>query len=98
MKRRSNILFRVMVGTTVALAAVSCSQKLTPLPSDYFSANPAPLELVGTKVPVTVNGKFPEKWFNKNAVVTVTPVLKYEGQEAFGNSYTSILFVVFDQS
>ncbi len=88
MKRRSNILFRVMVGTTVTLAAVSCSQKLTPLPSDYFSANPTPLELVGTKVPVTVNGKFPEKWFNKNAVVTVTPVLKYEGQEAFGNSYT----------
>jgi len=42
----------------------------------------------GTKVPVTVNGRFPEKWFNKNAQVTVTPVLKADGKEVWGNSVT----------
>ncbi|OJU55028.1 MAG: hypothetical protein BGN96_12685 [Bacteroidales bacterium 45-6] len=88
MKLRSNVSLRVALATTVLFSAASCSKKLTPLTSDYFSATPAPLELVGTQVPVTVNGKFPEKWFNKNAVVAVTPVLKYEGQELAGTPYT----------
>jgi tetratricopeptide (TPR) repeat protein len=88
MKRKSNVFFRLAVTAFVLLAAVSCSKKLNPLTSDYFSVVPSPLELVGTQVPATVNGKFPEKWFNKNAVVTITPVLKYDGQEALGTSYT----------
>lgn len=88
MKLKSNVSFRVALAATVVLSTASCSKKLTPLTSDYFSATPAPLELVGTQVPVTVNGKFPEKWFNKNAVVAVTPVLKYEGQELAGTPYT----------
>lgn len=64
----------------------SCSKKMSPLASSLFTANPSPLELVGTKVPVTINGKFPEKWFDKNATVEVIPVLKYTGGEAMGTS------------
>lgn len=37
---------------------------------------------------MTINATFPEKWFNKKAVVTVTPVLRYEGGEAWGTAYT----------
>lgn len=88
MKRKSNVIFKLAMMVAVLFAAVSCSKKLEPLSSNYFSVDPSPLELVGTQVPATVNGKFPEKWFNKNAVVTITPVLKYEGQEAFGTPYT----------
>ena len=36
------------------------------------------------KVPATINGKFPEKYFNKKAVVEVTPVLRWNGGEAKG--------------
>ncbi|HBH50191.1 MAG TPA: hypothetical protein DDX98_16215 [Bacteroidales bacterium] len=41
--------------------------------------NPNPLESVGGEVEVTVNVTFPEKYFNKKAIVTATPILKYDG-------------------
>ena len=31
-------------------------------------------------MPVTINGKFPEKYFKKNATVEVTPVLRWKVQ------------------
>ena len=70
------------------LAFSSCSNKLKPLAEQYIKAEPQPLEAIGGKVPVTINATFPEKWFNKKAVVTVTPVLRYEGGEAWGTAYT----------
>ena len=72
----------------VALVAVltSCGSKMGELSSDYFTVTPQVLEAVGGKVPATINGKFPEKYFNKKAVVEVTPVLKWEGGEAKGQS------------
>ena len=77
----------------LVLAAIfafsSCSNKLKPLAEEYIKAQPQPLEAIGGKVPVTINATFPAKWFNKNAVVTVTPVLRYEGGEAWGTAYTS---------
>ncbi|MEG1748915.1 MAG: hypothetical protein RR249_04410, partial [Tannerellaceae bacterium] len=66
----------------------SCSNKLKPLAEQYIKAEPQPLEAIGGKVPVTINATFPAKWFNKKAVVTVTPVLRYQGGEAWGTSYT----------
>ena len=70
----------------VALVAVltSCSSKMGELSSDYFTVTPQVLEAVGGKVPATINGKFPEKYFKKKAVVEVTPVLRWEGGEAKG--------------
>ena len=64
----------------------SCSKKMGELSSDYFTVTPQVLEAVGGKVPATINGKFPEKYFNKKAVVEVTPVLKWNGGEAKGKS------------
>lgn len=76
----------------LVLAAIvtfsSCSNKLKPLAEEYIKAEPQPLEAVGGKVPVTINATFPAKWFNKKAVVTVTPVLRYAGGEAWGTAYT----------
>jgi len=76
----------------LVLAAIltfsSCSSKLKPLASEYIKAEPQPLEAIGGKVPVTISATFPAKWFNKKAVVTVTPVLRYEGGEAWGTAYT----------
>jgi Flp pilus assembly protein TadD len=76
----------------LALAAIlafsACSGKLTPLSEQYIKAEPQPLEVIGGEVPVTINATFPAKWFNKNAVVTVTPVLRYATGETWGTSYT----------
>lgn len=76
----------------LVLAAIvtfsSCSNKLKPLAQEYIKAEPLPLEAIGGQVPVTINATFPAKWFNKKAVVTVTPVLRYAGGEAWGTAYT----------
>ena len=64
----------------------TCSKKMGELSADYFTVTPQVLEAVGGKVPATINGKFPEKYFNKKAVVEVTPVLKWNGGEAKGQS------------
>lgn len=73
----------LLMAFTVAVLT-SCSKKMGELSSDYFTVTPQVLEAVGGKVPATINGKFPEKYFNKKAVVEVTPVLKWDGGEAKG--------------
>lgn len=70
--------------TALIVALSSCSSKMGQLSSDYFTVTPQVLEAVGGKVPATINGKFPEKYFNKKAVVEVTPVLRWNGGEVKG--------------
>ena len=70
----------------VVAVLTSCNNKLDELSSDYFTVTPPVLEAIGGKVPATIDGKFPEKYFKKKAVVEVTPVLKWEGGEARGES------------
>ena len=66
----------------------SCGSKMKGLSSEYFTVTPQVLEVVGGKVPVTIDGKFPEKFFKKKAVLTVTPVLKWNGGELAAESMT----------
>jgi len=72
------------VSMVFALVFSSCSKDLTALDPSLFKCNPNPLEVKGGKVDATVTGTFPVKYFNKNAVITVTPVLKFEGKEVKG--------------
>ena len=67
----------------MVLALSSCG-KMGELSADYFTTNPEVLEAVAGKVPVTINGKFPEKYMKKNATVEVTPVLRWNGGEVKG--------------
>ena len=70
------------------LSLTSCS-KLGKLTADNFSVSPKPLEVVGGKVPATIEGQFPEKFMNKKATVTVIPELHYgNGQVARGEGTT----------
>lgn len=83
---RKNSFYALLVG--LAVVATSCSN-LKPLSQSNFNVTPSPLETVGNNVPVTVNGTFPEKWFNKKATVKITPVLKYAGtKESYGSTQT----------
>ena len=77
----------LLMAMVVALFS-SCSKKMGELSANYFTVTPQVLEAVGGKVPATINGKFPEKYFNKKAVVEVTPVLKWNGGEAKGQPAT----------
>ena len=66
----------------------SCGSKMKGLSSEYFTVTPQVLEVIGGEIPVTIDGKFPEKFFNKKAVLTVTPILKWEGGELSAESMT----------
>lgn len=44
-----------------------------------FEVTPKVLEMHNNVVNATFTGKFPPKYFNKKAVLTVTPIIKYEG-------------------
>lgn len=80
------------LGLVAAFGAVlmvsSCSKKLGDFSADYFTTNPNPLEVVGEKVPATVTANIPPKFFVKNAEVTVTPYLVYNGTETASQAYS----------
>ena len=84
MKSTRNFFF---LAATSAIVLSSCS-KLGKLTEENFTVTPTPLELIGGEIPATINGTFPVKYMKKKAEVTVTPVLKYNGGEAVGQSAT----------
>ena len=67
----------LLLSLTAAILLSSCSSKMGGLSSQSFTVTPAVLEVVGTQVPVTIDGRFPAKFFNKKSILTITPVLKY---------------------
>lgn len=81
---QNKFLFMALAGS---LMLTSCN-KLGELSADNFTVTPSPLEAVGGKVPVTINGRFPEKYMKKKAVVTVLPVLTYNGTSTNGQPAT----------
>ena len=77
-----------LASLTVALSLTSCGKKLGQFSADYFTVNPNPLEVVGERVPARVSARIPAKFFVKNAEVTVTPTLVFNGQEVSSQSYS----------
>ena len=66
--------------SAIAIAILtSCGGAVQP---EQITVNPNPLTVVGNQVEAEITGTFPVKKFAKNAVLTITPVLKYEGGEA----------------
>ena len=82
----SKLTFAILLGGS--LVFTSCGKKLGEMSSDYFTVNPSPLEVVGDKVPATVTGQIPAKFFVKNAEVTITPYLVYADKETASAPYT----------
>ncbi len=80
-------IFSVLLVCSAAVVISSCSGKLRPVTADLVKVEPQPLEVVGSKVPVTVSIAFPAKWFNKKAELTVKPVLRYATGESWGPSF-----------
>ncbi len=78
--------FSLLLGSAVMLTG--CGKKMNQFSADYFTTNPNPLEVVGQKVPATVTGNIPAKFFVKNASVTVTPYLTFNNTEEAGSPMT----------
>ncbi|MBR4967468.1 MAG: tetratricopeptide repeat protein [Bacteroidaceae bacterium] len=79
-------LFLLLLVAVVMLS--SCSSKMKSMKAEYFTVTPGVLEVVGSEIPATIDGRFPAKFFNKKSVLTITPVLKYEGGEAISEPVT----------
>lgn len=73
----------------IAVAMLASCSKTMPQP-EGISVNPNPLTVVGNKVNADITGTFPVKKFAKKGVLTVTPVLKYDGKEAVGETVTYV--------
>ena len=97
--RKYLILFVSAMG--LVAMTTSCSSKLGALSADNFNVVPNPMETEAGQVPVTIHGKFPEKYLKKNAVVNVIPELRcangdvfqgqsaaFQGEKVMGNNQT----------
>lgn len=78
----------LLLAASGAFLLTGCSKKLNQFQADYFTVNPNPLEVVGDRVPATVTARVPAKFFVKNAEVTVTPYLCYNGTETASQPYS----------
>jgi hypothetical protein len=83
MKKNSFYVAFVAVMSVLTLAACGGLGKMEKHIADLgATATPEPLEVHGDSIQLSINGKFPEKYFHKKVVVEATPVLVYEGGEA----------------
>ena len=73
---------RAMLGIRYNLRGIGVSSMAKKaLEKTTQNTKPDPLIDLGDSVEFTVSGTFPPKYFNKNAVMMIQPVLKYEGGE-----------------
>ena len=78
---------KVFASVMAFAVLTACGTAVQP---EQVTVNPSPLTVVGNLVEADIMGTFPVKKFGKNAVLTVTPVLKYAGGEAVGQSVTYV--------
>lgn len=83
-----NSKIALVAGAALLLGLSSCSKKLGQLQADYFTTNPNPLEVVGENVPARVSARIPAKFFVKNAELTVTPSLVFDGKSVNSRPYS----------
>ncbi len=88
MKNNKLSLFATLLAAIVLSSCGGLNKMKETAKTLNYSVTPSPLEVKGGKVEVAITGKFPAKYFNKKAVLVVTPVLKYNGGETALKSIT----------
>ncbi len=81
MKNNKISLFATLLAVIVLSSCGGLNKMKDNAKNVSYSVTPSPLEVKGGKIEVAVTGKIPAKYFNKKAVLEVTPVLKYDGGE-----------------
>ena len=72
---------KLLLFVSALVVLTACGTAVQP---EQVKVNPSPLTVVGDQITADITGTFPVKKFSKKAVLTITPVLKYEGGEAVG--------------
>ena len=85
MKSMKKSILTITAASAILLCGCSSMGKFT---ADNFTVTPTPLEYVAGEVPTTISVNLPAKFMNKKAVVTCTPVLRWQGGEQAGASAT----------
>ncbi len=78
-----------LFASIVAIAMLTACGNTLPQPEE-ISVNPSPLKVVGNQVSADIAGTFPVKKFERKGILTVTPVLKFNGQEVVGETVTYV--------
>lgn len=78
-----------LFASIIAVAMLTACGNNLPQPEE-ITVNPSPLKVVGNKVSADISGTFPVKKFERKGILTVTPVLKFAGQEVVGETVTYI--------
>ncbi len=82
MKKLKQNYLTIVVASAFILSSCGGITKMKDNASNVsYSVTPSPLEMNGGEVQVTIKTQFPEKYFNKKAVVVATPYLKFDGGE-----------------
>jgi tetratricopeptide (TPR) repeat protein len=86
-KMRINYLISLLAAVIILGSCAGLKKMKEESSKVKYDVTPNPLVLKGGQVEATITGKFPEKYFNKKAVLVITPWLKYTGGE---QAYPSI--------
>lgn len=74
--------FGIIALAAIVIAACGGIEKMKELPAGFtLKVTPNPMEVHGNKVKATIEGTIPAKYFNKKAIVEITPVVIYKGGE-----------------
>lgn len=79
MKRINILTIAVLLLSTFIVSSCGLKKMVKKYNTVKYETAPNPLESHGQKIKVSIKGTIPEKYFHKKAIVTFTPVLKYEG-------------------
>ena len=77
----------LLLPALAAMFLMGCGKQKT-LVSSNFAVSPTPLEYIAGDVPATISINVPAKVMNKKAVISCTPVLKWDGGATAGESFT----------
>lgn len=85
MKNQNVKLTALAVVTATAFIACNPLNKMVKRQGEVnYELTPNPVEMHGDSIRISLNGSFPEKYFNKKVSATVTPVIVYgENSESF---------------
>jgi len=80
-KMKINNLFGALILTSILIfsGCANLEKMKEEASSVQWRVEPSVLEMHGGQLEATITGEFPSEYFNKEAIVTVTPIIQYEG-------------------
>ncbi|BDX37022.1 hypothetical protein CYCD_03770 [Tenuifilaceae bacterium CYCD] len=80
--KMKGLKFAIIALAALVLGGCGGVEKMKELPAGFtLKVTPNPMEVHGNKVKATIEGAIPAKYFNKKAIVEITPVIVYKGGE-----------------